>query len=131
MCSLMYLSCILLSGVSSIHMLAMQSSAHLCSSFCISYKLCFYICPLLNCVRPMHALAMQNSACVFTHLLSSNCTSYFVPLHHLICAYCKCISLVVQQHSECILSDPGPIFHCLYIVMVQFVSLYFISPINV
>ena len=58
--------------------------------------LCFYICPLFNCVRPMHALAMQSSVCAFTHLLSSNCTSYFLPLHHFICAYCKCISLVVQ-----------------------------------
>ena len=56
----------------------------------------FIYVPLLNCVRPMHALAMQSSTHAFTHLLSSNCTSYFVPFHHFICAYCKCISLVVQ-----------------------------------
>ena len=57
--------------------------------------LCFVLCPLLYWISPMYNLAMLSSACVLTHLLSSSCTSYFVPLHTYICAFCKCIRLVV------------------------------------
>ena len=53
------------------------------------------IYPLLYSVSSMYNLAILSSAHAFTHLLSSCCTSYFVPFHLYICAYCKCLSLVV------------------------------------
>ena len=88
--------CPLLYCVSPMHTLAMLSSARwhsLILLFIILFIL--FICPLLYCVSPMYKLAMLSSEHAFTHFLSSSCTSYFVPFHTYIYAFCKCISLVV------------------------------------
>ena len=95
---LYFVLCPLFYCASPIHMLAMLNSAHLCSPSLSHYT----VLVILN-MSP--AQFCKTNACVgnaeqcvlaFIHLLSSNCTSYFVPFHHFICAYCKCISLVVQ-----------------------------------
>ena len=51
--------------------------------------------PALLCKSNVQPGNSEQCALAITHLLSSSCTSYFVPFHHYICAYCKCISLVV------------------------------------
>ena len=65
-CSLMYWSCILLNGVSPIHMLAVQSSVHLHSSFCIHFMSPVLLCKSNACIGNAEQCALA-----FTHLLSS------------------------------------------------------------
>ena len=56
---------------------------------------CIYMCPALLCKSSIQSGNPEQCTLAFTHLLSSSCTSYFVPFHTYVCAYCKCISLVV------------------------------------
>ena len=57
---------------------------------------CFYIMsPALSRKSSVQFGNPEQCALAFTHLLSSSCTYYFVPFHTHVCAYCKCISLVV------------------------------------
>ena len=56
----------------------------------------FYIMsPALLCKSSVQSGNPEQCTLAFTHLLSSSCTYYFVPFHTYVCAYCKCISLVV------------------------------------
>ena len=60
------------------------------------FCLCFYIMsPALLCKSSVQSGNPEQCMLAFTHLLSSSCTYYFVPFHTYVCAYCKCISLVV------------------------------------
>ena len=57
---------------------------------------CFYIMsPALSCKSSIQFGNPEQCVLVFTHLLSSSCTYYLVPFCTHVCAYCKCISLVV------------------------------------
>ena len=73
-----------------------------CSACMVQYITQLYIChclyimsPVLPCKSSVQSGNSEQCALVFTHLLSSSCTYYFVPFHTHVCAYCKCISLVV------------------------------------
>ena len=97
-----------------------------------------FICPLLYCVSPAYNLAMLSSALAFIHLLSSSCTSYFYNISYM---FVPIVNASVwwynQLHSECILSDPGPIIiiiivcilHVFTVFLVQLISLYFIMQL--
>ena len=57
---------------------------------------CLYIMsPALPCKSSVQSGNSEQCTLAFIQLLSSSCTLYFVPFHTHICAYCKCISLVV------------------------------------
>ena len=57
---------------------------------------CLYIMsPALPCKSSIQSGNSEQCMLAFIQLLSSSCTLYFVPFHTYVCAYCKCISLVV------------------------------------
>ena len=63
---------------------------------CIYIYHCLYIMsPALPCKSSVQSGNSEQCMLAFIQLLSSSCTLYFVPFHTYVCAYCKCISLVV------------------------------------
>ena len=73
----------------------------------------------------------EQCALAFIHLLSSSCTSYFYTISYMYMLFVNAsVWQYCQQHSECVLSDPGPIIIIISIIsivlVVQLISLYFI-----
>ena len=73
-----------------------------CSMHMVPYIAWLYIChclyimsPALPCKSSVQSGNSEQCMLAFTQLLSSSCTLYFVPFHTYVCAYCKCISLMV------------------------------------
>ena len=57
---------------------------------------CLYIMsPALPCKSSIQSGNSEQCVLAFIQLLSSSCTLYFVPSHTYVCAYSKCISLLV------------------------------------
>ena len=105
----------------------------LLSSYCP-----FTISPALLCKSSIQSGNAEQCAHTFIHLLSSSCTSYFYNISYMFVLFVNAsVWQCCQQHSECILSDPGPIIiiicivHVFTVFVVQLISLYFINAINV
>ena len=119
----------------------MQCNSLYLHAWCIVTLLvssCF-ICPLLYCVSPAYNLAMLSSvhlrSSIYCHPVAPaifyNISYMFVPIVN------ASVWWYNQLHSECILSDPGPIIiiinvcivHVFTVFVVQFISLYFIMQV--
>ena len=91
------------------------------------------LCPLLLCKSSVQSGNAEQCTLAFIHLLSSSCTSYFYNISYMFVLFVNAsVWQYCQQHSECILSDSGPIIliicivHVFTVLVVQLNSLYFI-----
>ena len=87
--------------------------------------------PALLCKSSIQSGNAEQCALAFIHLLSSSCTSYFYNISYVFVLFVNAsVWQYCQQHSECILSDPGPIILIISIIsillVVQLIPLYFI-----
>ena len=118
-----HIFCILASGILS-HFFYVSFLTHNCSS-------CFMCLLLCQSQSSVHTKASeQRSALAIIHLLSSGCTSYFYNISYMFVLFVNAsVWQYCQQHSECMLCDPGPIIIIIIIFIVfvvQLISLYFI-----
>ena len=69
--------------------------------------------------------SVQRGALAITHLLSSSCTSYFYNISYMFVIFVNAsVWQYCQQHSECILSDPGPIIITVIVCIISVLSLW-------
>ena len=81
-----------------------------------------YMSPALLCKSSIQSGNAEQCALAFIHLLSSSCTSYFYNISYMFVLFVNAsVWQYCQQHRECILSDPGPIFIIIIIIFIVFV----------
>ena len=89
-----------------------------------------FMSPALLCKSSVQSGNTEQCALAFIHLLSSSCTSYFYTISYMFVLFVNAsVWQYCQQHSECILSDPGPIiiiFIVFTVFVVQLISLFFL-----
>ena len=105
-----------------------HSSIHYCLHIAVAT-----MSPALLCKSSVQSGNAEQCALAFIHLLSSSCTSYFYNISYMFVLFVNAsVWQYCQQHSECILSDPGSIIiiisiiHVSIVLVVQLISLYFI-----
>ena len=84
-----------------------------------------HICmsPALLCKSSIQSGNAEQCALAFIHLLSSSCTSYFYNISYMFVLIVNAsVWWYSQLHSECILSDPGPII----IIIIDIVHVLFL-----
>ena len=94
--------------------------------FNLHVALCYIFVCFLPCQSQSSVgtkASVQRSTLFIIHLLSSSCTSYFYNISYMFVPFVSAVWQYCQQHSECILSDPGPIIIVIF-VFATFVNVY-------
>ena len=97
----------------------------------------YLMSPALLCKSSVQSGNAEQCVLAFIHLLSSSCTSYFYNISYMSVPIVNAsVWWYSQPHSECILSDPGPIIiiiiyivHVFTVLVVQLTSLCIIMQL--